>query len=65
MTGPRCPKASYCVGEHCRSCGACVVWSAHPRTGHPHIYDLPAPGDIVVVSHFATCPDAKKWRRSK
>lgn len=40
----------------CRSCGAAVVFVLNPRTGRRPPYD--PSGD----SHFATCPDAQRWR---
>ena len=43
----------------CRSCGAGVIWIVLP-TGRR----MPVNAD-TRESHFATCPDAQKWRRTK
>lgn len=45
--------------DKCRSCGAEIVWDKHPKTGKPH------PFNPDGTSHFATCPDAKRWRGKK
>jgi len=62
----------------CRSCGASVTWyelvsgKRHPFDGDPVYvrtnYDgaMRMIGEIdtsVAPSHFATCPQAKDWRR--
>ena len=43
---------------HCRSCGAAVLWCVTPA-------GKKAPIDRDGKSHFATCPDADKWRQSR
>jgi hypothetical protein len=49
----------------CRSCGAAIVWSVTSR-GNPipinAVNTRMVGGQRYGVSHFATCPDAKKWR---
>ena len=62
----------------CRSCHAPVTWfqltsgKRHPFDGDPvyvrteHDQDRRLIGHIdasIHTSHFATCPDAKEWRR--
>ncbi len=62
----------------CRSCDAAITWfeltsgKSHPFDGEPvyvrteHDDDRRIVGVIdtsVSSSHFATCPDAKDWRR--
>lgn len=42
---------------NCRSCGAFVRWATHETTGKR------MPIDPDGVSHFATCPDADRWRK--
>lgn len=42
---------------HCRGCGSPISWARTPA-------DRSAPLDRDGVSHFATCPDADKFRRS-
>ena len=50
----------------CRSCGAPIVWiDKHPC--NPAIQKfVQADGTIATgrISHFSTCPDADKWRKS-
>lgn len=46
-------------GDKCRSCGADIFWDKHPKTGRPHPYNADG------TSHFATCPDAQRWRGKK
>lgn len=45
----------------CRSCQAPVVWVRTPA-GHPMPVNLPVEGQ-PVMSHFATCPQSKTWRK--
>ena len=40
----------------CRSCGEQILWAITPRGKR-------APLNRGGVSHFATCPDAMKWRK--
>lgn len=54
----------------CRSCGAQVVWMENPKTGKkmPVNAETVEKGDEHLdlghqTSHFATCPQADKWRR--
>jgi hypothetical protein len=63
----------------CRSCGASITWyeltsgKRHPFDGEPtYVRTAQADGRLVgeidtsfCTSHFATCPDAKDWRRRK
>ena len=55
----------------CRSCGAPVVWiyGTTKRTiCDPKVLTVVLDNGEVVkgrISHFATCPDADKWRRRK
>jgi len=42
----------------CRSCHALIVWCRTPGGKR-------APVDPDGKSHFASCPDAEKWRRPK
>lgn len=42
---------------HCRGCGAAIAWTRTPAGRH-------APLDRDGVSHFATCPDAERFRRA-
>lgn len=63
--------------SQCRSCGKVIVWLKTSR-GKSIPVDLPAtmkdpdmgafaPGTLFDatkhISHFATCPEAKKWRK--
>jgi len=43
----------------CRSCRAVVLWVESRSTGKR------APINPDGISHFATCPDAAKWRKPK
>jgi len=65
------------VGQ-CRSCGAEVVWLLKPNLVDRMIVDatpeavrranedLPwEPGREDLVSHFASCKDAKQWRKRR
>lgn len=45
--------------DKCRSCGARVMWVKTPAGKY-------MPVDVATdVSHFATCPQAGAWRRSR
>ena len=58
---------------YCRSCGARITWVKNVRTGKR----LPIDGGRACVSedgevdlkatpsHFGSCPDSKKWSRSR
>jgi hypothetical protein len=54
---------------HCRSCGADIVWLAtNNNKMMPVNADTVDKHDIAYeqgrhTSHFATCPQADKWRR--
>lgn len=43
-------------GSRCRSCSALIVWCRTPA-------EKRAPVNPDGTSHFATCPDAARWRR--
>ena len=58
----------------CKSCGAEIVWLKtssdknipvdcdtveEDTLGMPEVFD-----PDTMTSHFATCPDAKKWRKT-
>lgn len=43
----------------CRSCSAEILWATHEKTGRR------SPFDLAGTSHFASCPEAAKWRRSR
>jgi hypothetical protein len=56
---------------HCRSCGAEIVWL---RTKAGRLIPVNAATALETdtefdhnrhVSHFATCPQANKWRKPK
>jgi hypothetical protein len=61
----------------CRSCGASITWfqlvtgKRHPFDGEPaYVRTVAVDGRLVgeidtavSTSHFATCPQAKDWRR--
>jgi len=57
--------------EHCRSCNAEMVWLKTKKGKTiPVNRETVQEGDEEFehsrhVSHFATCPDAKQWRRPK
>lgn len=48
-------------GGFCRSCARPIVWCM-TTSGTRHPVDEPATPGAATVSHFATCPDAGKWR---
>lgn len=55
----------YCVYRNpgrCRSCGAVVLW-VETQGGKRMPVDYPPDESSLVESHFATCPQAKEWRR--
>jgi hypothetical protein len=52
--------------EKCRSCGASIVWGS-TKTGAPIPLDT---NHVRIIgstqygtTHFATCPEAREWRR--
>ncbi len=47
--------------EHCRSCGAPVMWGK-TKSGKWCPFDVQN-GEKTEVSHFTTCPDASKWSK--
>ena len=54
----------------CRSCNAKVIWFVTPNGKHmPVDADTVRPDDDCLktrhVSHFATCPDHNKWRKTR
>ncbi len=44
---------------HCRSCGAPVMWTVTAKGKR-----MPVDRD-TGISHFATCPQSKTWRKSR
>lgn len=42
----------------CRSCAAPVLWVITHKSGRP------SPLNQDGTSHFSTCPQAERWRRS-
>jgi hypothetical protein len=53
--------------SECRSCHAPVLWAKHAQSGKRAPFD-PLPkadtsGATVSANHFATCPDAARWRK--
>lgn len=64
--------------DNCRSCGAPVIWLPS-RAGNPVIVDRDSVTDADTLegrnvdykpalghcSHWATCPDAQRWREGK
>jgi len=42
----------------CRSCGAVILWVVT-------LWGKRSPQNPDGTSHFATCPDAVRWRRDK
>jgi hypothetical protein len=44
--------------SRCRSCDAMIVWCMTPRQKR-------APVNPDGTSHFASCPDADRWRKPK
>jgi hypothetical protein len=58
--------------EHCKSCGAKIVWMRTVAGKFiPVDADTVQEGDVKFipisrhVSHFATCPQSKKWRKDR
>jgi len=43
--------------SHCRSCGAKMLWVESVKNQRP------APINPDGTSHFATCPQADRWRK--
>ena len=61
--------------RNCRSCGAKIVWMK-TKLGKTIPVDVVMGCKVddtketifdpdLMTSHFATCPDAKKWRKKK
>lgn len=48
----------------CRSCKAEIEWWTTPKNARSP-YDLMPTGSSQAISHFATCPDAASFRRSR
>jgi hypothetical protein len=46
------------IPTHCRSCDALVLWLESTNGKR-------APMNPDGVSHFATCPDADRWRKKR
>ncbi len=60
--------------EHCRSCGAPIVWVKTKLGKHMPVEAEPSVefAQMIIeydptkhVSHFATCPNAAKHRKTK
>jgi hypothetical protein len=52
--------------KHCKSCGAAIVWIATPKGYAMPINAMPIRMNGLTgygQSHFATCPNAREWRR--
>lgn len=61
--------------SQCRSCGAEIMWVVTSKGKRmpidfdedlKHLYvdkQLPEFDDDCMVSHFATCPQSRKWRK--
>lgn len=58
----------------CRSCGVAILWIETPNGKRTPVEATPVRGwqtygdghwrlAELHVSHFATCPDARRWRR--
>ena len=59
-------RAAKAEPTHCRSCQAPVLFAQNDKTGKSSPFD-PVPNihePVDSVSHFATCPQAAKWRKS-
>jgi hypothetical protein len=70
-----------CYAARCRSCGAAIVWATTPTGSKIPLDTTPIPiareldlftsCELWTVdlsqasSHFATCPDAARWRASR
>lgn len=48
--------------SECRSCGEPIIWCITAK-GKKMPVDMPE-DDAPTTSHFATCPEADKWRAS-
>ena len=48
--------------SECRSCGEPIIWCLTAK-GKKMPVDVPE-DDAPTTSHFATCKDADKWRKS-
>ncbi len=61
-------KAEGYRGAHrgeCRSCGHRILWTETPNGKLMPLDELcDGPHEPVWESHFASCPDAKAWRRT-
>ncbi len=72
MSGDEAPREG-----HCRSCGAAVTWVQNTKTGKRLQINggigcvkviAAGHGEVnlkVTKAHFATCRDAKMWRRRR
>lgn len=49
--------------SRCRSCGAPVVWAKNAVSQKRAPFNPVDERLNVSSSHFATCPDADKWRK--
>jgi len=54
--------------EHCRSCGASIVWANTPK-GRAVPLSLATvqehDGKRYALSHFTDCPQAKEWSKKR
>lgn len=53
-------------GSTCRSCGAAIVWGKTPASKAVPLSVAAIEtrdGVRYALSHFADCPDAKKWSK--
>lgn len=49
--------------SHCRSCQAPIMWCTNAASGKRAPFDPVNPKIGVSTSHFASCPDAARWRK--
>lgn len=54
----------------CRSCAAPILWARNAASGKRAPFDplpagTPLEGQTVSGNHFATCPDADRWRKPR
>ena len=49
--------------SECRSCGEPIIWCI-TAIGKKMPVDVPEDDAPTTTSHFATCKDADKWRKS-
>lgn len=49
--------------SECRSCGEPIIWCV-TESGKRMPVDVPT-DDEPTTSHYATCPDADRWRKPR